>query len=139
MLTVEIDAKVTWPDGTRLPGKLALNYLSEVDPWLIHLTFEVAQAKTDIDVERLILAGAVNSLLPAGNWVNTEGAPLRIGRGGAHIRFRHTDINTGSWADFDVDCDKLRTFIAKTEDLCDGWTERTAMNSYIEKALGELT
>lgn len=139
MLTAELDAAVSWPNGVILQGLVKLNYLADVDPWLVHLTFVVADVRDDLEVDRTTLMRTCGPTdLPA-TWCSApEGSPLRVGFGQNFVRMRVTDPENGAWCDFDVKRKELRRFLSTSIDQADYEAEKAALNRYIEESLGEL-
>lgn len=137
VLTAELDARVSWSNGVALQGLVRLNYLADVDPWLVHATFVVAEVREDYDIERVLIGRAVAGIGLA-QWLGNEGAPVRLGSGSHFIRFRLTDTDSGNHADFDVRRPDIESFIGKTSELVDYPTEKAALAAYVENALGEL-
>ena len=137
-MKAELGATVSWQNGVKLQGKIEMDYLADIDPWLIHMTFVVADVQDSIDVERMMLIRGMGSA-PKGSWINVVGAPIRMGAGSRFIRFRRTDENTGTWADFDVKRKELQSFLDDTDRLVDLPAEKAALAAYIDKSLGELS
>jgi hypothetical protein len=139
MVSAELPARVSWPDETHMEGRVTLDYLADVDPWLVHMVFQVAQVREDVDVERMTLIQGAATIVTGPQWMSFAGAPFRIGCAGSYTRFRLTDTDTGSWCDFDVNTLGLRQYLAKTEAKCSQEAERAALSAYIETGLGDLT
>lgn len=137
MLTAELDAVVSWPNEVRLQGLVKMNYLSDVDPWLVHLTFVVADARDDLEVERLSLM-RIGMVIKTSQWLNVAGAPFRLAVGDSFVRMRLTNQEDGTWVDFDVKRKDMQKFLQGTTDQVDYPSEKAALDAYIEKALGDL-
>jgi hypothetical protein len=133
--TRELLARVSSSGQGVFQGKVTLNYLADVDPWLVHLTFEVAGTTYSMDVERHALMYCVTHMAMGGQQIGTNGAPLQIGRIGSQVRFHCTDTETGTWTNFDVDWNEARSFCVKTTELCSTVAEGIAMTNYVNQSL----
>jgi hypothetical protein len=138
MLTAELDAAVSWPNGVKLQGLVKMNYLANKDPWLVHLTFVVAEARDDLEVERTTLMRAGQQIDAPAKWIGEAGTPFRMGVGSDFVRMRVTDPSSGTWADFDIRRKEMTRFLRQTIDAADYQTERAALDAYINEALGTL-
>lgn len=135
MLTEELEARVSWENNISLSGKVSFSYLADVDPWLLHAVFEVAQVREDYDIERHEVSQLLKLGDLLGQWYNV--GTIKVGVGTNFIRFRLTDPITKAWANFDVNRQELTSFIGKTAMACDYESEKAALTAYVDKALQE--
>lgn len=138
MLTAELDAHARWPNGIVMQGLVKMNYLADVDPWLVHMTFVVAEVRDDFEISRAALMPVVTSGPPALPPNITEGAPFRIAYSEKTVRMRLTDNENGTHVDFDVRRDEMANFLRGTFDKADYDQERAALDAYINEGLDKL-